>query len=228
MQSNKTGKHWFKLSTLCRLPVILSKSKSGLQNCLKKLQTYKKRWRLTINKMKSRILIFETIAQRRTYFTSNWVFENKTLDQVEEYPYLRLNIHCSGNFKLAQRVLYNKALRDYVYHSVFRSFLKIENIPIKTLSKLFSAMISPILLYCCEIWSPYLFGKIDRYEKFKNTIFAIKSDIEKLHIKFCKRILGVHSKSTNLAVYAELGRTPLIIQAYTMMSKFWLRINNAP
>ena len=74
---------------------------------------------------------------------------------------------------------------------------------IHALLKLFSAIISPILLYCCEVWSPYLFGKIDRYEKFKSKIFAIKNDIEKLHIKFCKRILGVHSKSTNLAVYTR-------------------------
>ena len=60
----------------------------------------------------------------------------------------------------------------------------------------------------------------------KNKIFKIFNDIEKLHLKFCKRILGVHSKSTNLAVYAELGRTPLILQISTTVAKFWLRINN--
>ena len=38
--------------------------------------------------------------------------------------------------------------------------------------------------------------------------------------------LGVHSKSTNLAVYAELGRTPLSLQISTTVAKFWLRINN--
>ena len=35
-------------------------------------------------------------------------------------------------------------------------------------------------------------------------------ELEKFHLKFCKRILGVHSKSTNVAIYAELGRLPLI------------------
>jgi hypothetical protein len=52
------------------------------------------------------------------------------------------------------------------------------------------------------------------------------SDIEKLHIKFCKRILGVHSKYTNLAAIAELGRYPMIIQLSTLAIKYWLRINS--
>jgi hypothetical protein len=94
--------------------------------------------------------------------------------------------------------------------------------------KLFSAVISPGLLYNCEIWGPYLLGKVKCFDKFKNKIFKISNDIEKLHLKFCKRIMGVHPspKSTNLAVYAELGRIPLILQISTMVTKFWLRINN--
>jgi hypothetical protein len=52
------------------------------------------------------------------------------------------------------------------------------------------------------------------------------SGSEKLHIKFCKRILGVHSKSANLAAIAELGRYPMIIQVSTLAIKYWLRINS--
>ena len=43
--------------------------------------------------------------------------------------------------------------------------------------------------------------------------------MKKLHLKFCKRVLGVHSKSTNIAVFGELGRTPLVI-------KYWFRIKS--
>jgi hypothetical protein len=54
------------------------------------------------------------------------------------------------------------------------------------------------------------------------------SDIDKLHLKFCKRILGVHPKSTNLAVLAELGRLPMAmsVQISTLVIKYWLRINS--
>ena len=39
--------------------------------------------------------------------------------------------------------------------------------------------------------------------------FFSKLHCEKLRLKFCKFLLGVHKKSTNLAVQSELGRFPL-------------------
>ena len=111
-------------------------------------------------------------------------------------------------------------------HGLFKSFSNIEKIPVKTLTKLFSSMVLPILLYNCEIWGPYLIGKTDSIDAFKNKIFKIYNDAEKLHLKFCKRSLGVHLKSTNLAVYAELGRMPLSTQMCTRIAKFWLRIES--
>jgi hypothetical protein len=64
-------------------------------------------------------------------------------------------------------------------------------------------VVSPILLYCSEVWGVHLLGSLTNIEMFKK-FFSMISDIEKLHIKFCKRILGVHSKSTNLVAIAEL------------------------
>ena len=69
-------------------------------------------------------------------------------------------------------------------------------------------------------------GQVTTYEMFKAKLLKMTSDIEKLHLKFCKRILGVNSKSTNLAVYAELGKVPLILQISTLVAKYWLRIKN--
>ena len=37
----------------------------------------------------------------------------------------------------------------------------------KTLTKLFSTMVLPILLYNCEIWGPYLIGETDLVDVFK-------------------------------------------------------------
>ena len=50
--------------------------------------------------------------------------------------------------------------------------------------------------------------------------------MEKLHLKFCKRVLGVHSKSTNIAVFGKLGRTPLIFQTAKLVIKYWFRIKS--
>ena len=96
-------------------------------------------------------------------------------------------------------MLYNKAL--CVYHCLFKIFSNVENVPNKVFVKLFSSMVIPVLLYGCVIWGPYLPGKITSFETFKTKIFKITNQIEKFHLKFCKNILGVHSKSTNVAVY---------------------------
>ena len=50
--------------------------------------------------------------------------------------------------------------------------------------------------------------------------------IEKLHLKFCKAVLGVHSKASNLAVYSELGRYPLCIDQIIISLKYFNYIEN--
>jgi hypothetical protein len=81
-----------------------------------------------------------------------------------------------------------------------------ENIPIKTLLKLFYSVVVPVLLYGCEIWGVCLLGKMSSFELFQKRFFSVVNKMESsLQLKFFKRMLGVHSKSTNLAVYGELG-----------------------
>ena len=66
--------------------------------------------------------------------------------------------------------------------------------------KLFESVIFPILLYCSEIWGA--FGSLD-YEKWDG------NPIEKVHLSFCKNVLGVNRSTTNNLVRGELGRYPL-------------------
>jgi hypothetical protein len=63
-------------------------------------------------------------------------------------------------------------------------------------------------------------GKINSFEIFKSKIFKVIKEIERFHLKFCKRILGVHSKTTNIAIYTELGRIlPWIPEPSTVNNK---------
>jgi len=62
------------------------------------------------------------------------------------------------------------------------------------------------------------------FDVFKKKFFSVVNKLESLKLKFFKRILGVHSKSTNLAVYGEIGRVPLIAQVSTLVAKYWVRI----
>ena len=90
-------------------------------------------------------------------------------------------------------MLYNKALR--AYNCLMQKLSNAENIPIKTLLKLFYSVVVPVLLYGCEIWGVC---KISSFELFQMRFFSVVNKMESLQLKFFKCILGVHSKSTNL------------------------------
>ena len=47
--------------------VLLSESKAGLQNCLTKLDSYTKKWKLNINFKKSKVMVFGTPTQNRLH-----------------------------------------------------------------------------------------------------------------------------------------------------------------
>ena len=48
--------------------------------------------------------------------------------------------------------------------------------------------------------------------------------VEKSHLKYCKNILGVHSKASNLATIGELGRFPIYNHICESISKFYLHV----
>jgi len=71
------------------------------------------------------------------------------------------------------------------------------------LSHLFDSLVRPVLEYGCETWG---------YVKAK--------EIEKVHRKFIKFALGLPSTAANLAIYGEIGRTPLDIRRNVLMVKY--------
>ena len=77
---------------------------------------------------------------------------------------------------------------------------------------LFDKMIVPILLYGSEVWG------INGYK-----------EIDKLHLKFCKRILrAVKQQIPSCAVYSELGIFPLSNICIERSLKYWLYILKSP
>ena len=68
-------------------------------------------------------------------------------------------------------------------------------------------MIKPIRLFSSEMWG-----------------YMIKenSENEKVLLRFCKHILGVHRNATNCVVLSELGVYPLKIDSQVSMINFFL------
>ena len=95
---------------------------------------------------------------------------------------------------------------SFALYKLFTVFKGIE-LPIPQKLNLFDTLVSPILNYSSEIWGMHS-----------------ASDIEMIHTKFLRFILGV-KKSTNLAaLYGELGRIPFIVLRNINMIKYWIKI----
>jgi hypothetical protein len=113
----------------------------------------------------------------------------------KSYSYLGLKFHNSGKLAYSATDISNKAQK-----AVFK--LK-HDLPIplqqdvKLSMKLFDSMVLPVLSYGCELWG------------FEST--KLQSSTDKLHIKYCKEVLGVSKYASNIAVLGELGRYPLKI-----------------
>ncbi len=73
--------------------------------------------------------------------------------------------------------------------------------------QLFDAFVGATLNYGCEIWG---------FDKF--------IEIERIHLKFCKRLLGIKASSSSMGVYGELGRYPLYINRNVRIIKYWCKL----
>ncbi|CAB3986903.1 Hypothetical predicted protein [Paramuricea clavata] len=195
--------------------VILSRSKSGLQNCLDQLHEWCENWLLQINTKKTKIMIFQ---KRNSSQPTKIQFHigDKKIDTTKEYNYLGLKISQNGKFKLAQQQLGEKAL-----HALYkiRKNIDFRKLTPKLAMKIFDSIISPILLYNSEIWGAY---EKNDYNKWEN------SEIERVHLRFCKLYLGVNRKATNVACRGELGKFPLLLTIKKNIINYFKHIYQLP
>ena len=198
--------------------VIISSSKTGLQNGLNKLHSYCQKWKLRVNIKKSNAIIFNKSGK----FLKNVKFKygNENLDTVKEYSYLGIVFTTSGSFSAAIESLCNKSQK--AIFTIIKSNYRI--ISLKSLLKIFDCVIKPILLYGAEVYGCGLV-KLDKlYLKTNDTKVFENNKLEKVCNKFYRFILGVHSKASNIGIKGELGRYPVLIDSIASNIRYWNKI----
>ena len=204
--------------------VLLSTSKNGLQHCMDRLDIYCKEWNLEINTKKTKALIFN---RKGCNIKANFNIGHEEVEVVKNIKYLGLMLNNNGSFNDAISNLRDKSMK--ALFKLFKS-LKACTPSVKTSMHLFDAMIKPILLYNSEIWGAMGHHVNERQlqgECGTTNLYFKNNQYEKMHLRWCKYILGVNGKSTNIAVLAELGRYPLRVEVLTNSIKYWLRMIGA-
>nr|XP_006817258.1 PREDICTED: RNA-directed DNA polymerase from mobile element jockey-like [Saccoglossus kowalevskii] len=205
--------------------VIVSNSNNGLQNSLDSLNNYCNKWKLQVNTKKTQVIIFN---KQGKFIDGDFYLGNNQIQIVNSYNYLGIVFQSSGNFKLAIENLVMKAQRAI---GILKQTLNLHNhyLSLSNAIHMFKRSVLPMLMYGSEIWGAFTF-KLHRAnveitsEKFIQKLFDDKTCFEQLHIKFCKTILGVHKKSSNIATRAELGSYPIIIDICRQMIRYHDRI----
>ena len=133
--------------------MILSKSKQGLNNSLKKLETFNSTWLLEVNLKKTKVMVFHKTGRKtkNIFFSIN----NYPLEIVQEYTYLGVKLTTLGSFNMS------KTLAEKGLNALYKVYKQIDlfRLPLRSANKIFYAAITPILTYGAAIWG--IFSKFD-------------------------------------------------------------------
>ena len=210
--------------------IILSESETGLQNSLNNLSNYCDKWHLTVNVQKTKTLVFQnSCCKLQKPFIR---FKNNYLENVKEYKFLGSLITSNGSLVNSSLELSKKARK--VMFSIKAYTSDFGQLPVKVACNLFDTLVKPILTYNSEICFMDSYLKLFRAKlraQKSHTIldecnFIDKNALEKVHLSFCKNILGTKKSSTNLGVRSELGRIPIESFIKSQTTLYLLRLNN--
>ena len=132
-------------------------------------------------------------------------YNGTPLEIVTSFNYLGIVFTAGASFSEAQATLAGQAqkaifkLNKYLFKFTFISH--------KHKLELFDKLITPILNNDCEVWG-----------------FFQANSVERVHMQFCKQILGVKKATQNDFAYGEFGRTNYITRRYFIIIKFWLKL----
>ena len=183
---------------------LFTHSPQALQSLLNDLHMYCSTWNLTVNTNKTKIMIFE----RGRHSTFDFVYNDTVLDVVHNFKYLGIYFFKNRSWSRTQKYIARHS--QSALHNLFIVFNQL-SLNIDDKCNLFDSLVGSVLNYSASIWGNH---------PCKN--------IELIHCKFMRKILGV-KKSTNLdGLYGELGRYPMEINRKLLTVKFWIKIMEKP
>ena len=182
--------------------LVFAESPTEMQSALDEVGVYCNKWGLSINKTKTKVVIFSRGKVKQDF---HFKIGNLDIGTSSEYCYLGVLFNYNGKL--------NKAINERLVparKAMFGLNQKAVNLllPPDIHIDLFEKMVTPIFLYGSEIWG-----------------YANIEPIEVFYRKFIKRVLGVGKSAPNCFVYGEVGKYPIVHRIHARMLNFWIKIS---
>ena len=213
----------FDLPTLCGVAApalfyaddldLVSNSVAGLQAQLQLLECYCRRWRLTVNVKKTKVVVYGA-GRRPAPPPPVLTYMSAPIEVLDSFRYLGVEVSSMHQFAAAGADRASAAQRALLALQNRCHDLRLHDPAL--LLHLFDALVRPVMLYGVETWGPgALCG---------NGMDAC----EVVHRKFLRGLLGVRAGTPNAAVLGELGRFPVAHTAAMLIARFWNRMVAMP
>ena len=116
-----------------------------LQTMLNRLSVYCKKWNITVNVNKTKVMLFKSSSRPEQF---EILYDGSVLENVRNFIYLGVNISCTGIFYQAQKHLSEQASK--AFYSLSNLFTdSVLSVQVKI--RVFDALIQPIITYDSEI-----------------------------------------------------------------------------
>ena len=186
---------------------LLADSEAGMRKLLDSLEVFCNKWRLEVNEIKTKIMIY---GAEPTDPTPVFTYGGKIIEVVTMYKYL--GIWFSTDMKNPWKVHYEKTVakankKAGEFDRLFRN--KSLAVPFKI--AVYKSMIRPVLEYGCEVWSP----TDDQMAR-----------LEKIQLRCAKIILGTPTTTATVAVLTELGLRRLETRFHQLRLSYCLKLYN--
>ena len=178
--------------------ILLSETKEGLQQQINKLSDFCVKWKLDVNTKKTKIMVFN---RGNNLIKSEFYINNIILQNVKIFKYLGFTISAK-NCSFAP-TMDDLSLRANCAVYALNNKIKLSRLPTRIALKIFKCQIVPILIYGSEVWGPYQNNNYTTWDK---------SNIERVHTQFLKRILGCNIQTSNIMTRGEVGHRPLLLE----------------
>lgn len=177
--------------------VFLCESAEDLQKSINNLYAYCKRWNMTINLDKSKIMVFRNggkISQKE-----KWYWESNIIEIVNEYKYL--GVILTSSLSMTKHLKQRLKLGKSAVNTTWKNYLLRKDVPHSAKAKVYEAAVRSIVCYAAQVWG---------YRQF--------DDVEKIQRFFVKRIFWLPNTTPNYMICLETGLAPIFI--YTLKQHF--------